>query len=209
MQYYASNETRNLVLRSYDISSSNINTDYFNHTVTTPAGIVADNRLNLTWNNVNIRLLMGDTFYNKFDKFQIRLNSVYIGQTTATVVVSTTSNTQAGRSQDIYMSGLPFDPSPYDQGSSTKSSGKVQIGTVVFPVAGFTAGLGVGAVTNYTYNQSPTFTFCKIDSTTINISLLVSTTQALYNYSSVQNMYGHTEYNFEIQGLTKKETDFK
>ena len=205
MNYYASNETRNLVLRSYDINASNAIADYFNLTVTTPAGIVTENRLNLTWNNVKLRQMMGDPFYNKFDKFQIRLNSVFIGQTPESLAANNNSNNQGGRSQDIYMRGLPFEPSPYDQGSSSKSSGKVQIGTVILPILGTTVGRGVGQITNYQYGQSPSFTFSKTaDSPTINIQLLVSTTQAPYAVAGDINLYGHMEFSFEIVGLTKQ-----
>jgi hypothetical protein len=210
--YYASNETRNLVLRSYDINASNTQTDYFGLTVTTPAGIVADNRLNLTWNNVNLRQMMGNTFYNKFDKFQIRLNVVYIGQTTQSYIggAAQTALSTSWRSMDIYMSGLPFDPPPYNQGSSTKSAGRVQIGSVICPaltVGASTAGQGVGGITNYEYEQTPSYTFSKTaDSPTINIQLLVSTTQGLPAFAGGPNMMGHMQFFFEIIGINKKET---
>ena len=209
MDYYASNEIRNLVLRSYDINASNAIADYYNLTVTTSAGIVTDNRTNLTWNNVKLRQMMGDPFFDKFDKFQIRLNSVYIGQTTQSFAGGQTANLVRARSQDIYMSGLPFEPSPFNQGSASKSGTNVQIGTVIFPILGTSAGIGVGAVTNFAYGQTPSFTFSKTsDSTTINVLLLLNNTGGAYIPPLDTNSYGHLEFNFEIHGLSKKETNF-
>ena len=147
-----SNEIRNLVLRSYDINASNTNTVYFSATgaaVVTAAGSVADNRNTMIWNNVKLRQMMGDPFYDKFNKFEIRLNSFYQGQMTTSIVAASATSTNA-RSVDIYMSGLPFDPSPYNQGSQSKSAGRVQIGSSILPVINANiVGTGIGQVTNY------------------------------------------------------------
>ena len=154
---------------------------------------------------------MGDPFYNKFDKFDIRLNSVYIGQTTQSYIggAAQTALSTSWRSMDIYMRGLAFDPSPYNQGSASKSGNRVQIGSVICPaltIGSSTAGQGEGQVTNYQYGQTPSYSFSKTaDSPTLNIQLLVSTTQALPAYAGAPNMMGHMEFNFEIHGLTKIE----
>lgn len=202
-----SNEIRNIVLRSYDINASNTITDYWNLTVTTPAGIVTDNRTTMTWNNVNLRQMMGDAFYNKFNKFHIRLNTFYQGQTPQSFV-SNNNPSQNARSVDIYMSGLAFDPAPYNQGSSTKSAGRVQIGSSILPQLGTTIGLGVGAVTNYAYGQSPSFTFSKIaDSPTITIQIVMANSQVAYVPPiAAERSYGHTEFNFEIHGIPNDES---
>ena len=204
-----SNEIRNLVLRSYDINPSNTNTVYFSATgaaVVTAAGSVADNRNTMIWNNVNLRLMMGDTFYDKFNKFHIRLNSFYQGMTTTSVAAATAATTDA-RAVDIYMSGLAFEPSPYNQGSASKSAGRVQITTAILPILATTAGLGVGSVTNYSYGQSPSFTFSKTaDSPTIKIEMVIANTQAAYIPLTNLLIYGHTEFNFEIHGIPDEET---
>ena len=204
-----SNEIRNLVLRSYDINASNANTVYFSATgaaVVTAAGSVADNRNTMIWNNVNLRLMMGDTFYNKFNKFHIRLNTFYQGQMTTSIVVTSATSTDA-RSVDIYLSGLAFDPAPYNQGSASKSAGRVQIISSILPAIGTAAGQGVGAVTNYSYGQSPSFTFSKTaDSPTIKIEIVLANTQVAFVPASNLLFYGHTEFNFEIHGIPDEET---
>ena len=204
-----SNEIRNLVLRSYDINASNTNTVYFSATgaaVVTAAGSVADNRNTMIWNNVNLRQMMGDTFYNKFNKFHIRLNSFFQGMTTTSVAAATAATTDA-RSVDIYLSGLAFEPSPYNQGSASKSAGRVQITTAILPILATTAGQGVGSVTNYSYGQSPSFTFSKTaDSPTIKIEMVIANTQAAYIPLTNLLIYGHTEFNFEIHGIADEET---
>lgn len=201
-----SNEIRNVVLRSYDINASNTNTVYFNIVINTAAGTVADNRNTMTWNNVNLRQMMGDTFYDKFNKFHIRLNTLYTGLMTTSVATATATTTDA-RSVDIYMSGLAFDPAPYNQGSSTKSAGRVQIGSSILQALSTSAGLSPGQTTNYGLGQSPSYSFSKTsDSPTIKIEIVLSNTQVAYVPATNLLGYGHTEFNFEIHGLPDEET---
>lgn len=202
-----SNEIRNLTLRSYDINASNTASAYYNTVVTTAAGTVADNRMTLTWNNVNLRQLMGDAFYNKFDKFHIRLNTWLIGQTqTAIIAVQTAASTDA-RAVDVYMSGLAWDPAPYNQGSATHSAGRVQIMSSVLPLIGTTAGLGVAQSVSYGYGQAPSYTFSKnSDSPTITIQMLQQSNQTAFVPAADTSLYGHMDFIFEIHGLDDNET---
>jgi hypothetical protein len=150
--------------------------------------------------------MMGDDFYNKFNKFHIRLNSFFQGMTTTSVAAATAATTDA-RSVDIYLSGLAFDPAPYNQGSSSKSAGRVQIATAILPILSTTAGLGVGSITNYSYGQSPSYTFSKTaDSPTITIQMVIASTQNAYIPLTNLLIYGHTEFNFEIHGIPDEET---
>lgn len=205
-----SNEIRTLALRSYDINPSNSAATYYSATgapVVTAAGIVADNRMTMTWNNVNLRQLMGDTFYNKFDKFHIRLNTFMMGQNGTSVLAAQTVASSDARSVDIYMLGLPWDPSPYNQGSATKSAGRVQIMSTVLPILPTTAGLGVGQSVSYGYGQSPSHTFSKTaDSPTITIQIVTASTQTAYIPASNALLYGHCDFIFEIHGLVDEET---
>lgn len=207
---YASNEIRILTLRSYDINSSNSAATYFSATgapVVTAAGTVADNRFTLTWNNVNLRQLMGDSFYNRFNKFHIRLNTFMMGQTPTAILATQTIASADARSVDIYMSGLAWDPSPYNQGSSTKSGGRVQIMSTVLPILPTVAGLGVGQSVSYGYGQSPSYTFTKsADSQNITIQIVTASTQTAYIPASSPLLYGHTDFIFEIHGLSNDET---
>lgn len=206
----ANDEMRALVLRSYDINPSNSAATYFSATgapVITAAGTIADNRMTMTWNNVNLRQMMGDTFYNKFDKFHIRLNIFKIGQNATSVIATQTVATADARSADIFMLGLPWDPAPYNQGSSTKSAGRVEIMAVVLPIIPATAGLGIGQSINYGYGQSPSYTFSKTaDSPTITIQIVTASTQTAYIPAASTLLYGHSEFIFEIHGLADSET---
>lgn len=205
---FDSNEYRVLTLRSYDINASNTAADYFNTVVTTPAGEVADNRMTLTWNNVNLRQLMGDSFYNKFDKFHIRLNTLLIGQTTTAVLTPQTAAATEARSVEMYMSGLAWDPAPYNQGSSTHSAGRVQFSMNVLPQIAATAGLGVGQVSVFAVGQSPSFTFSKTaDSPTIKIHIVQQADQLPFVPAAATSLYGHMDFTFEIHGLAESETE--
>jgi hypothetical protein len=204
---FDTNEYRVLTLRSYDINASNTATDYFNTTVTTPAGEVADNRMTLCWNNVNLRLLMGDAFYNKFDKFHIRLNTLLIGQTQTAVLATQTAASADARSVEMYMSGLAWDPAPYNQGSSTKSAGRVQFSMNVLPQIAATAGLGIGQVSVFAMGQSPSFTFSKTaDSPTIKIHIVQQSNQQPFVPAAATSLYGHFDFTFEIHGISENET---
>lgn len=204
------NDTRVLTLRSYDINPLNTATTYFSATgapVVTAAGTVADNRFTLTWNNVNFRQLVGDAFYNKYNKFHIRLNTFMIGQTSTAILATQTIASADARSVDIYLSGLPWDPAPYNQGSSTKSGSRVQIVSLVLPVLPTTAGIGVGLSANYANGQAPSYTFSKpTDSQNITIQMVTASTQTAYIPASAPLLYGHTDFIFEIQGLPDEET---
>jgi len=204
---FETNETRVLTLRSYDINASNTATDYYNTTVTTAAGEVTNNRMTLTWNNVNLRQLMGDPFYDKFDKFHIRLNTLLTGQTLTAVVSPATAASVDARSVVMYLSGLAFDPSPYNQGSSTHSASKVQFTMNVLPAIATTAGLGVGAVNVYAVGQSPSYTFSKTaDSPTIKIDIVQQSNQQPFTPAAATSLYGHMDFIFEIHGISESET---
>ena len=74
-----SNNKRILTLRSTDISVLNSGSDYYNTTVSAPTGIVSNNRCNLLFNNVSLRDLFGNEYYEKFEKFRITLAQAYVG----------------------------------------------------------------------------------------------------------------------------------
>ena len=63
-------------LKTTSINLSSVYNDYFDTTVSTPNGIVSNNRCSFTWYNINIRNIIGNTIYEKYDRFNITLNSV-------------------------------------------------------------------------------------------------------------------------------------
>ena len=100
--------TRSFVLSSYDISPSDDLVDYYNQTVTTQNGTVADNRMSLTWNNVNLQQLLGNDFYNAYNRFTIRLTSQYWNVAPTSGVPSITKQYYQDSFVKVYLKGLPF-----------------------------------------------------------------------------------------------------
>ena len=74
------------------------------------------NRLNMTWNNINLRTLLGD-MYDKYDMFNLCLNTV----TTASAPAST-GGSNDDRNVIFYLSGLPFVNQTYDVQYNTNTS---------------------------------------------------------------------------------------
>jgi hypothetical protein len=98
-------ESRNLILKTTDISFSNNPTSYFNTTVTSSTGSVAQNRQSTTWTDINLRTLMGNEFYNRFSHFEIKLLQVSIGQTTQGLLTDAYYNP----TKNVYLSGSLLD----------------------------------------------------------------------------------------------------
>ncbi len=111
-------ESISLALKTFDINSSDTQADYYNVTVTTNKGKVFNSRTGYTWNNVNIRNLLGD-WYNKYDKFNICL--VSIAQS-----FQPTHSIESCNVVAIKMDGLQW-LSSYDQASGN-NTGNVVIG---------------------------------------------------------------------------------
>jgi len=107
-----------LALKTFDINSSDTQADYYDTIVTTNKGKVFDDRTGYTWNNVNIKNLLGD-WYNKYDTFNICLVSVAQSY-------QPTHAVEACNVVTIKMSGLQW-LSSYDQASGN-NTGSVVIG---------------------------------------------------------------------------------
>ena len=115
-------ESISLALKTFDINSSDTQADYYNTIVTTNKGKVFNDRTGYTWNNVNMRNLLGD-WYNKYDKFNICL--VSIAQSYQSTQTVESCNVVA-----IKMNGLQW-LSSYDQASGN-NTGNVVIGVKNF-----------------------------------------------------------------------------
>ena len=107
-----------LALKTFDINASDTQADYYNTVVTTTKGKIFNNRTGYTWYNVNLKNLLSDEWYNKYDKFNICL--VKVTQSYFNLGVDT-SNVVS-----IKMSGLQW-LSSYDQ-STGNDTGSVIIG---------------------------------------------------------------------------------
>jgi hypothetical protein len=199
-------EKRQLLLKSSFINASNTASDYFGLTVITEQGIIANNRLTLTWNNVNLRMTVGDDCYNKYNKFRIRLNQFFCGQTPQGLEASGAGliATTNARYQDILLSGLPFSPTPYLQNSLSKTQQSVFMSSVVLPnLPPTTAGLGLSSIIDFAEGSSPCYTFLKNSTETCNITinLLLSGSHSQYVPATDNLLYGQMNFNFEIEGI--------
>ena len=77
-------ETVTLILNSNDINASQ-NSQTFNNAGTANVidnqyGTISNNKCNITWKNINLRMLMGNDIYDKYETFNLYLYSISQGQ---------------------------------------------------------------------------------------------------------------------------------
>ena len=185
-------EVRNLVLYTGWISNSTTATDYFNTTISNTVGTITNNRYTTTWNNVNLRQLMGDTYYNSYSKFAIKF-MVGTNNVLNTTVLANSYNKNNSYFVDYYLSGLPFDPS---QSQVVINSG-VQIGMPT--TAGAALGFGIGSF----FTDVPQYTFNKPSQDTVNLTINILSTNTQQNIvpATSAEIIGHGIYVFEIKGI--------
>ena len=106
-----SQETASLVLRTCDLtlgSSISIGTaDQYGTTY--------------TWNNINLRVLLGD-MYDKYDRFNLNLNTIATGATAANW---STSSTTDDRCNYISIAGLPWVNNTYSQKTNSNTTSTI------------------------------------------------------------------------------------
>ena len=168
-------ESISLALKTFDINSSDGQADYYNVTVTTNKGKVFNSRTGYTWNNVNIRNLLGD-WYNKYDKFNICLVSV-------TQSYQATQGIGVCNVVAIKMSGLQW-LSSYDQASGNDT------GSVVIGVKNFNQNDDLSNTNYITFRKGQ-----QITNITINLDCLQNDNTLVPN---VQSTFGHMIFLFTI-----------
>jgi hypothetical protein len=184
-------EKRILVLNSQWISNSLNAADYFNTTISNSVGTITNNRYTNTWNNINLRQLMGDTYYNSYSKFNIKLNAAQTS-TLSTTVLANSYNKSNTYCVDHYLSGLAFDPSV--------NQVLVLSGSNTLPPT--TAGTSLGYGFGYAL-QNPSYVFSKPAQDTVNITVNIvstNTQQPIVPLTSAEIM-GHNFFVFEIKGI--------
>jgi len=177
-------ESINFVLKTTDISSDNNTATYYGLTVINNIGSVSKNRTSLTWNNVNLRMLLGE-MYDRYDKFNLSLN--FVAGTRSGTVGETNLD---ARLINVRLRGLNF-TSSYNQSSGNNNNSifltTLQLPTNTTPWAN-----------NYLTQQY--FTFQKQETATITIDLLSVATDTNAVPSTETSMLGHTIYGFNIYG---------
>ena len=186
-------ETRNLILYTQWISNSTNAADYYNTTISNSVGSISNNRSTNTWNNINLRQLMGDTYYNTYSKFSITFGMVQKNILNTTYLANTYRRINDYFS-DLYLSGLQFDPSINEALIVTGMNFTPPTG------AGQTPGFGLITYKNHT---GPTYVFNKPQQDTVNITInqKITNTQQFCIPLSSDEIQGHAVYTFEIKGI--------
>ena len=142
---------------------------------------------NFTWNNINLRTLLGD-IYDKYDKFNLVPVLFASGQG-----VTTFGTNDDDRIFQVYISGLPFTNNVYNTNLKTNSN---------TAIAGYFKYVRSQSVV---YNGGPTLTFTKNQElVNINIYYQRVSPSAISGYSiSSTAVFPNAIFMFKIYGVTK------
>ena len=183
-------ETVNLVLKTTDINPDHNAATYYGTTFSNSTGTVAENRTSITWNNINLKNLLGE-MYDRYERFNISLSFICGARTG-----SANETTADMRMFSVRMKGLNF-TSSYDQKTGNNDN-TATFTTISLPLTAFTPW-------NFS-NLTPTyFTFLKQETTNINIDLVWVFNDGYYTPASNNTMVGHFIIGFNIIGCE----DFK
>ena len=175
-------ESISLALKTFDINASDTQADYYNTVVTTTKGKIFNNRTGYTWYNVNLKNLLSDEWYNKYDKFNICLvkaaQSYQAGQAVNNILQLSTNNVVS-----IKMSGLQW-LSSYDQSTGNNT------GSVIVGVRNFNTYDDLSNNNYITFRKGQ-----QITNITINLHSLTGDTTLVSNANST---FGHMVFLFSI-----------
>ena len=189
-KYTYMSQSVNLILKTTQITNSNDITLYYNNIVTTPNGIISNNRNSFKWNNVNLQLLLGD-MYDLYDRFNINLN--FIGGAKTGSLDETNIN---NRCVLVKLSGLPFT-------SSYNLTNNCNTGQVVLTVIQIPSTKNQTWFNNYFTSQYYTFTKQNIVDIIIDLHTVNSDTTPNVEFNT--QMIGHCVFSFNIFGVDKFE----
>lgn len=179
-------ESVNFVLKSTSINNDNTPAVYYNVTYRNNIGTVAQNRSSITWNNINLRNLLGE-MYDRYEKFNLSL--IFIaGSKTGTTAETGADN----RTFYVRMRGLNFN-STYDQATGNNNN-LVVLTSIRIPLEASTPWINSYFSTQY-------FTFQKQDNVNINIDLVNIVDDDAYAPADENSMIGHLIYSFSITGV--------
>ena len=168
-----SQETASLVLKSGDLTVN----------ASTTTGTANANKTQLTWNNINLRVLLGE-MYDKFDRFNLCLNTI------ATCQADNALGTVADdRCTYITIAGLPWTNNTYNQKSNANTLETV-IASCVW--------VANGQTTQYYYGNNVATFGKNQDICNITITLRKIVNDALPNSVPV---FPNTIFVFDIMGV--------
>ena len=185
-------ENISLCLKTTQINASTTYSDYYNKIVSTNTGQISNNRSTYTWYNVNLRNLLGP-IYNKYDKFNISLNSIATGVKGSTAVLYPLE-----RNLQVKLSGLQW-LSSYNQATQNNDSNKV-----IKLIKLSSAANGSDVID---YNEE-FYTFLK-GSNIVDITINLHNVDYDTNSIPTANTYmlPHIIFNFNIQGVPEDLND--
>ena len=179
-------------LKTTSIYSSLVYNDYFSSKITTTTGLISNNRCNFTWFNINLRSILGNYIYEKYDKFNISLNTVAMSSQG-----SSTAMTPDARTLYIKMSGLPW-LSSYD---TSNPSSYATLNVIQVPTTASITYLN-------NINNPQILTFSKsVDSVNINIVLHSIELDNFDNYADATQLFGHFSFLFSISPVIDDHID--
>ena len=171
-------ESASLVLRVADLPNNGSNN----------VGSCDAYHTNMTWNNINLRTLLGD-MYDKYDKFNLVPVVFTTGQGTTTF-----GTAEDDRIFQVYISGLPFTNNVYD--TNLKSNTNVAICNTVKFVRSNTVTINGGVALTFTKFQE-----------LVNLNIFykrVSPSGTNYNVVTTAG-FPHSVFMFKIYGIKKTE----
>ena len=179
-------------LKTTSIYSSLVYNDYFSSKITTTTGLISNNRCNFTWYNINLRNILGNDIYEKYNKFNISLNTVAMSSQG-----SSTAMTPDARTLYIKMSGLPW-LSSYD---TNNPSTYATLNAIQVPPTASTTYLN-------NINNPQILTFLKsVDNVNINIVLHSIELNNFDTYADATQLFGHFSFLFSISPVIDDHID--
>ena len=178
-------ETVNFVLKTTSISIDNTLANYYNQIVSNNIGTIAQNRSSVTWNNINLKNLLGE-MYDRYEQFNIRLNFICGARTGSSIDGSFDT-----RNFYVRMRGLNFSSS-YDQKNGNNNNSVVLTSLFIEPYNNISWDIRTSATQN--------FVFIKQDMVNINIDLINVLTDTYYAPANNNLMIGHFEIGLTITG---------
>ena len=145
-------------------------------------GIMNAFRTDMTWNNINLRILLGD-MYDKYDRFNLCLKSI-----AASTSQATSGTTPDDKAILIRLSGLPFVNQTYNQATNTNSSS-----IILTPFIMLSGGATFVPVTNgkqFTFSKNQDICNIRINYTKVVDDTIPAGTASFPTYVYIFDIYG-------------------
>lgn len=187
-------ECVNFTLKTTSINASTTFLDYLNTTISTPTGIISNNRHSMTWYNVNLRNLLGP-MYDKYNAFNLCFNNFSMSMSGANY--GTVASSYDNQILHVYMSGLSF--LSCDNQQLGPSNYSTILRTIKLPTGASAGNLPDSQI----FSDKVYVTFLKnCDNVNITIDLkTVATNTYPAGINSILYLPGHFAFNFSVYGI--------